>query len=293
MIYDISLTISYDYDAPSHRSRNLFRLLPPDRDGYQRVLSRLLTVDPWPSERHDGADFFGNATTSAFWHDPLDAFSVTLKSRIERLSGGDELNISPTLEGLEKELAANRDLSPNGPHHFTAPSRRATPWAELTSAVQSWIRPGMTTQDVVVAVGEALNREMRFDAKATDVDTSAETAFANRHGVCQDFSHIMIAGLRGIGVPAGYVSGFLRTDPPPGRPRLEGADAMHAWVRAWAGSETGWIEYDPTNARMSGSDHILLGYGRDYDDVAPVRGAMRGMGGQTTSQAVDVVPAGV
>ena len=89
---------------------------------------------------------------------------------------------------------------------------------------------------------------MNFDPEATTVDTPPAEAFARRHGVCQDFAQVMIACLRGVGVPAGYVSGFLRTDPPPGQPRLEGADAMHAWVRAWCGWQAGWIEYDPTNA---------------------------------------------
>jgi transglutaminase-like putative cysteine protease len=99
----------------------------------------------------------------------------------------------------------------------------------------------------------------------------------------------MIACLRGIGIPAGYVSGFLRTTPPPGQPRLEGADAMHAWVRAWCGMETGWVEVDPTNALMVANDHIVIARGRDYADVAPVKGVLRTAGSQTTEQAVDVV----
>jgi transglutaminase-like putative cysteine protease len=100
----------------------------------------------------------------------------------------------------------------------------------------------------------------------------------------------MIACLRGVGVPAGYVSGFLRTNPPPGKPRLEGADAMHAWVRAWCGWESGWVEYDPTNALVVGADHVEIARGRDYGDVAPVVGVLRSAGSQTTEQAVDVLP---
>jgi transglutaminase-like putative cysteine protease len=115
-------------------------------------------------------------------------------------------------------------------------------------------------------------------------------AFAARHGVCQDFSHIMIACLREIGVPAGYVSGFLRTEPPEGQPRLEGADAMHAWVAAWCGTQTGWVEFDPTNAIRVSSDHIVVARGRDYSDVAPVKGVLWTAGSQTTKQVVDVIP---
>ena len=131
---------------------------------------------------------------------------------------------------------------------------------------------------------------MSFDPEATTVDTPPAEAFARRHGVCQDFAQVMIACLRGIGIPAGYVSGFLRTNPPPGQPRLEGADAMHAWVRAWCGRQTGWIEFDPTNAIAAGIDHILVARGRDYGDVAPVKGVLRIAGDQKTEHAVDVIP---
>ena len=102
----------------------------------------------------------------------------------------------------------------------------------------------------------------------------------------------MIAGLRGLGIPAGYVSGFLRTIPPPGKERLEGADAMHAWVRVWCGREAGWQEFDPTNGMRAGDDHITVGYGRDYSDVAPIVGVVKIAGGQAAEQSVDVIPLG-
>jgi transglutaminase-like putative cysteine protease len=131
---------------------------------------------------------------------------------------------------------------------------------------------------------------MTFDPKATDVLTEPAEAFARRRGVCQDFSHIMIAALRGLGIPAGYVSGFLRTIPPRGKRRLEGADAMHAWVQAWCGAEMGWVEYDPTNDLAVAADHIVVARGRDYADVAPVTGALRISGPHKSTQKVDVVP---
>ena len=133
---------------------------------------------------------------------------------------------------------------------------------------------------------------MTFDATATHVDTEAPEAFALRRGVCQDFSHIMILALQALGIPAAYVSGYLRTLPPEGGIKLEGVDAMHAWVRAWCGEDHGWIEYDPTNATLIGSDHVVVGYGRDYSDVSPVRGHLRSSGGQKNTQAVDVAIVG-
>ena len=134
-----------------------------------------------------------------------------------------------------------------------------------------------------------MHSDMKFDAKATDVDTPIADAFANRHGVCQDFSQIMICALRSIGVPAGYVSGFLRTIPPEGKPRLQGADAMHAWVRVRCGGKGGWAEYDPTNAIFAGADHVVIARGRDYSDVAPVKGILRTSGKQSSKHAVDMV----
>ena len=160
----------------------------------------------------------------------------------------------------------------------------------MTAYAREQVAPGMTAADAVEAIGLALHRDMSFDPDATTVDTPPSEAFARRHGVCQDFAQVMIASLRGIGIPAGYVSGFLRTNPPPGQPRLEGADAMHAWVRAWSGGQTGWIEYDPTNAMPAGTDHILVARGRDYGDVAPVKGMLRIAGDQKTEHAVDVIP---
>jgi transglutaminase-like putative cysteine protease len=143
---------------------------------------------------------------------------------------------------------------------------------------------------MVRGISAAIYDYFNFDAEATDVGTTPLEAFEAKHGVCQDISHVTIAALRGLGVPAGYVSGYLRTEPPEGQPRLEGADAMHAWVRAWCGQELGWIELDPTNNIDVVNDHVVVAYGRDYSDVAPVRGAVRSSGEQGTLHQVDMIP---
>ncbi|WP_295531219.1 transglutaminase family protein [uncultured Thioclava sp.] len=289
MRYELKLKLKYAYDAPSDHARNMLRLLPGDIEGVQVVRARLLQFDPVPSERHDSCDFFGNAVTSVAWHLPLAEIEVTLEAKVDRLAASSAFDLSCSLGELREELAQQRDLGPMSPHHFMGASHRAAPDPDMTAFARSLISPGMTAYQAIEAIGRALFEEMRFDAKATNVDTPAAEAFVNRHGVCQDFTHIMISCLRGIGVPAGYVSGFLRTYPPPGQPRLEGADAMHAWVRAWAGVDMGWVEFDPTNNQTAGEDYITVGYGRDYDDVPPLRGAMRGAGGQQSAQAVDVL----
>lgn len=290
MIYDIGMTIAYDYDRPAIAGRHILRLLPADLPGVQRRISGLVAIRPEPAERHHIVDFFGNAATEVVFRAAHDEIVFRVTARVERLASPPELDISPPLTGLVQEITEYRGLDPDAPHHFLGPSPRTAPSGEMTAYAHEQIPPGATAIEAVRAIGIALHRDMTFDPDATTVDTPPSEAFARRHGVCQDFAQVMIACLRGIGMPAGYVSGFLRTNPPPGQPRLEGADAMHAWVRAWCGWQTGWIEFDPTNAVAAGADHIVVARGRDYGDISPVKGVLRIAGEQKTEQAVDVVP---
>ena len=120
--------------------------------------------------------------------------------------------------------------------------------------------------------------------------TSPEEAFDAKRGVCQDFAQVMIAGMRGLGLPAQYVSGYIRTIPPPGKPRLQGADASHAWVSVWCGPMFGWLGLDPTNAIAEGDDHVVVARGRDYADVPPVEGVFVSSGEHELDVEVDVIP---
>lgn len=292
MLYDITLSIDYDYAATSDRSRTLMHLLPRDLPGEQRVIVRRLGILPPPDERREGVDFFGNATTVAVWHQPIDHLRLSLSMRVERRGRSEGADLSPLLSDLPAALAGVTSLGPDSPHHFTTASARVPDVPEIAAFARKAVKPGMTARQAIEAFGKALHKLMEFDSKATSVETGPAEAFAQKSGVCQDFAHIMIAGLRALGVPAGYVSGFLRTIPPEGQPRLEGADAMHAWVRAWAGPVTGWLEWDPTNDQPAGEDYVVVAHGRDYGDVAPVQGALRTAGGQATRHSVDVVPVG-
>jgi transglutaminase-like putative cysteine protease len=134
-----------------------------------------------------------------------------------------------------------------------------------------------------------IRTEFKYDPKATVISTPLQEVLDKRHGVCQDFAHIMIAGMRGLGLPAAYVSGYLRTIPPPGKERLQGADATHAWVSVWCGEELGWIGFDPTNDILVENDHIVLAIGRDFSDVSPVDGVIVGARKQKLAVAVDVL----
>ncbi len=290
MLYDIRLSISYIYAGSAVGGRHLVRVMPLDVPGQQRLIAGLLDITPRPEEWQDGLDFFGNATTSFAFRGAHRSVGFKVQARVERLGGEPDLHQSVALTALPGDLDDCTDLGPTSPLHFLAASVRVPRHAGMTRYARAALRPGMSTAQAVVAIGRAIYTDMAFDSKATTVETPAAEAFAKRRGVCQDFSHIMITCLRGIGVPAGYVSGYLRTLPPPGKPRLEGADAMHAWVRAWCGPNLGWLEYDPTNACIPTADHIVAGYGRDYSDVSPIKGSLRISGGQKSIQAVDVIP---
>ncbi len=290
MIYDIKLALGYDYAGSAGAGRHLVRVMPLEVPGQQRLVSGEVRVDPTPDERRDGRDFFGNNLVEFSFRAAHDGLDLVMVARVDRHAVAPTEDRSTGFALLARDLAACRDLGPGSPLHMVAASPRVTPDAPTAVFARDLLRPGQTCLQVVQTVGRALHDHMTFDPDATDVDTPLDEAFAARKGVCQDYSHILIACLRGVGVPAGYVSGFLRTEPPPGKPRLEGADAMHAWVRAWCGAAVGWVEYDPTNACLAGGDHIVVAYGRDYSDVAPIKGILRVSGGQNGRQAVDVIP---
>ena len=290
MLYDIGLKISYEYDRSASTGRHMLRMMPANLPGEQQVVSASLIIDPEVQERSELIDFFGNTAVEIAYRAPHEKIVFDLRCRVDRHAPERGPVASPSLQALADEIAAYDSLEPSAPHHFLGRSPRVRTTPEMDAYARLLVKPDMPAFDVMKAIGEALHRDMVFDSKATTVDTSPEEAFGGKRGVCQDFAHIMIACLRGIGMPAGYVSGFLRTIPPKGKPRLAGADAMHAWVRAWCGREAGWVEFDPTNDVLVQNDHIVIGRGRDYSDVAPVKGVMRTAGSQTSEQAVDVIP---
>ena len=290
MRYEIRLTISYDYTDPADSGRHLLCLQPARLAAEQSVSLSDLKVEPKPDEWLARSDFFGNQMVEIAFHRPVSRTKFILRAGVDRFAQDQGLDMSPPVAALAREVAGYRGLDPWAPHHFTGASARVPVLPEVTAFARKATEGTATVLQAVEALGRAIHRDMKYDPEATTVDTPMSEAFAARHGVCQDFSHIMIAGLRGIGIPAGNVSGFLRTEPPKGKPRLEGADAMHAWVRAWCGFEMGWREYDPTNRMAAGQDHVVIARGRDYSDVAPIRGVMRTAGSQKSKQAVDVIP---
>lgn len=289
MLYDVRLELHYDYEASVHGDRHLVRVAPVSVQGVQRVIASSLSFDPRPEQESSFLDFFGNTVTTiayAGYHDHLD---VKLSARVLVEDLVVAADLSPTVPALAQEIAGIWDLAAASPHHFLAASPRVPLDAAITAYTAKSVARTMSVRAAAMDLCLSIHRDFKYDKDATKVDTGPSEAFALKRGVCQDFAHVMIAGLRGVGIPAGYVSGFLRTIPPKGKPRLEGADAMHAWVRVWCGQHAGWIEFDPTNAMIAGPDHITIGYGRDYADVSPIVGVLRTSGDHHTKQSVDVI----
>lgn len=289
MLYDIRLELTYDYDAPVHGGRHLIRVVPITVPGVQRVIASSLSFEPRPQRESSFTDFFGNSATAITFIEPHDRLDVRLTARVQVDDVHPPADLSPSLPGLHQEIARFWSVEPNSPHHFLAASPRVQLVAPITDYVETIIADTPSVMAAATALCMAIHRDFAYDPKATDVETKPAEAFALRKGVCQDFAHVMISGLRGVGIPAGYVSGFLRTNPPKGKPRLEGADAMHAWVRVWCGQHLGWVEFDPTNAMIAGSDHISIGHGRDYADISPIVGVLKTHGSHDTTQSVDVL----
>jgi transglutaminase-like putative cysteine protease len=196
---------------------------------------------------------------------------------------------SPGWESIRDIAFEATSLGPSSPVGYIFASPLVPVLGPVSAYAAASFAPGAGILAGAVDLMHRIRTEFRYDPKATVISTPLDEVFAKRHGVCQDFAHVMIAGLRGLGLPAAYVSGYLRTIPPAGQPRLQGADATHAWVSLWCGAELGWVDFDPTNDLMVAGDHIVLAVGRDFSDVSPVDGIIVGSRKQKLDVAVDVL----
>jgi transglutaminase-like putative cysteine protease len=288
VIYDVSHVTLYDYHGRVAASHCLLRLRPRDT-ARQRLLSHAVAVEPQPCETEDFTDFFGNAARALRIDQPHAVLSVKASSRVEVSPQQVPLSPGPAWEDVARSAAAC-DLSPLGPAHFLHPSRHAPLLGAASALASESFAPGRPLREAALALAVRIRAGFAYEPGATEVSTPLAAVLDARRGVCQDFAHAMIAGLRGLGVPAAYVSGYLRTVAPPGGRRLTGADATHAWVAVWGGPDVGWFGVDPTNGVEAGEGHVELAIGRDYADVAPLSGVVLASAGHSLSVAVDVVP---
>src|SRR5271168_2861138 len=290
VIYDVRQTTTCSYATPVAHARHVLRLTPVSRDG-ERVHVAALQIVPEPAQRREGQDFFGNRLTWIEIEEPHETLTIKLSARV----AVDALVEPPRLataawESVREQAFATSDIGPLSPAHFLFPSRMVSLDPEIRDYVRQSFTPGRAILDAAIELNNRLKADIIYEIGATTVTTTAPMSFALRRGVCQDFAHIMISGLRGIGLPAAYVSGYLRSAPPNDATRLQGSEAMHAWVMLWCGTAAGWIGLDPTNAILAAEDHVSLAVGRDYTDVAPVDGVILGSGGQRMGVSVNVTP---
>jgi transglutaminase-like putative cysteine protease len=290
MLYDLSMHMGYVYDQPASGARHLIRVLPLSLPDRQRLIAGTITVTPNAEEKATFIDFFGQQATSILLRAPHDRFDIRMQARVMVDTPTISADLSPRLDRLRKELAEFLCVDGSSPHNLTGASPRLPEDPQIAAYARDFVKSGQTVLEIARELCTRIYTDFKYDSKATKVDTTPREAFKLMRGVCQDFAHIMITALRSLGIPAGYVSGFLRTLPPPGKERLEGADAMHAWVKVWCGEAVGYVELDPTNDIMAGTDHIVVAYGRDYSDIAPVIGVLKGYGNRKIIQAVDVIP---
>jgi len=289
MIYDVRQTTTYVYETAVTRARHVLRLLPVARDR-QHVTAAMLDIDPVPVSRREATDFFRNWTTVAELEAPHETLTLKLAARVAITPvAPTDPDKSPPWESVRADTYASEDIGPSSPVHFVYPSRLVSLDPDIRDYARKSFAPGRPVLSGAVELMRRIKDDFAYEPGATTVTTPPSMSFALRRGVCQDFAHIMIAGLRGLGLPAAYVSGFLRTVPRRGTVRLEGADAMHAWIMVWCGA-AGWWGLDPTNALIASEDHVVLAIGRDYADVAPISGVVLASGEQHLTTAVDVIP---
>jgi transglutaminase-like putative cysteine protease len=290
MIYDIRQTTTYDYASKVAYAHHVLHLMPINRPG-QRVHAAALEIFPVPVERREGFDFFGNHVTWIGLEEPHDSLSIKVAARVAVEAPEEPVPPEmPPWEEVRTAVMMTSDIGATSPAHFLFPSRQVSLDPEIADYSRKSFLPGRPVFEGATDLMRRIKADFVYEIGATSVATTPSAAYALRRGVCQDFAHIMISGLRGIGLPAAYVSGYLRTVPKEGRARLEGADAMHAWVMVWCGAVAGWCGFDPTNAILVGDDHVTLAIGRDYSDIAPIAGVVFGAGEQRLEVAVDVIP---
>ena len=291
-LYQVLHDTHYRYSAPVSLAQQLAHLWPRVSP-WQRCLAHELSVDPEPTRRTDGLDVFGNPLTRLAFERPHDELKVCARLAVEVLARPAlRLADSPAWEQVELALGysgGRLDAAQLEAERY----RFQSPYVPIKHGFVAWaddcFLPGRPLLLAVQALMRKIFREFTYDAAATQVATPLAQVLEEKRGVCQDFAHLMLACLRSRGLAARYVSGYLLTQPPPGKPRLIGADASHAWISVWC-PRHGWVDFDPTNDLLPALEHVTLAWGRDFADVSPLRGVILGGGSHDPEVRVTVMP---
>lgn len=283
-------TTRFEYGSAVSICHNSVRLRPRD-ETHQSCLSYQLKIDPEPSSCSSRVDFYGNTVEYFTLVEPHAQLVVCATSEVElRAQETPNAADSPAWETVVEALRAERGGPALHAKRYAFESARIAVVPAIEAYARESFPPGRPIVEALLELTRRVHADFRYDPRATGVHTLPEQVFERRRGVCQDFAQLEIACLRAVGIPARYVSGYLRTQPPPGRARLVGADASHAWLSAYGGA-LGWIDLDPTNDLVPSLDHVTVAWGRDYGDVCPIEGVYLGGEDQQMTVAVDVTPA--
>ena len=286
MTYDITHTTTYDYTAPVSVSYHTLRLHPRARPG-QSCLQHTVQIEPRPLLTESHTDHFGNPITFVTVEGSHPRLVVTSFSRVQvHASALPQASTTPPWEDV-RDLFRGEQFDDVEACEFIYPSPLVNDQPEFATYAQPSFSPNRPVLEAVLDLTRRIHADFKFSPKSTTVATPLAQVLKTRRGVCQDFAQLEIAFLRAMGIPARYISGYLETEPPPGKPRLVGADASHAWISFFCPG-TGWIDADPTNDSVPSDRHITVAWGRDYSDVSPIRGVILGSGEHSLKVSVDV-----
>jgi transglutaminase-like putative cysteine protease len=298
MLLHVTHETRYAYSPPVETAQHLAHLKPLDTAS-QRLVSHRLTIEPPPAQCHEVPDVYGNTRAFFALDATHDSLVVTAESVVDTSVPQPLAEAARALpwEAVRERFRYRKGAVFDAASEFVFPSPYVPRHDDFAAYARASFTPERPAFEAAMDLTERMYRDFEYDADSTEINTPAVEALAQRKGVCQDFAHIMIACLRALGLPARYVSGYLLTQPPPGQPRLVGADASHAWVALYlpGGSSDGedaggWAEFDPTNGRQPGEDYVALAVGRDYADVSPMRGVLHGGARHTLDVGVTVRP---
>ncbi len=292
MIYNIYHKTAFTYENDVTFSHNIARLKPKSTP-YQKLLSFSMEIEPEVFESHEFTDMFGNTNTHMLLREPHQSLSVIGRSKVEifpeiiddhiKLVKQNSITYAQAIERLSKfhkdDLAAKQFIFESELIPYSSKKIKAY-------VLESFQKD----RDLFEAAHELMERiyhDFEFLSGFSDITTPVEKIFESKKGVCQDFAQFAISALRTIGLPAKYMSGYIETIPPKGEKKLFGADASHAWFSLYI-PNAGWVEFDPTNNLIPRDQHILLGSGRDYHDISPLKGVVYSSGKSELSVMVDV-----
>ncbi|MBM3516801.1 MAG: transglutaminase family protein [Alphaproteobacteria bacterium] len=287
MIYNVSHRTAFEYEQSVLVSHHLLHLSPRPVPR-QNVPQASIAIEPAPTVRTEGLDFFGNPVTHVAVQVPHQTLVVNAQFRAEILAPEPlPLARSRPWEEVAETAALARGNEAVEASQYVFDSPYVATGDETYEFGRRCFPPGRPVLDGAMDLTEVIFREFKYQGGVTDVSTPVTEVLATRRGVCQDFAHLQIACLRSLGVPARYISGYLLTHAPEGKEKLVGSDATHAWVSVWC-PDLGWVDFDPTNRVIPKDEHITLAWGRDYGDVSPINGFMFGGGSHKIVVGVDV-----